>query len=262
MNKIFGIGFYALIIGCTDAQVVKPIHPPKPSLEIKVDTIAFNDKNYLLGKLNYEDYKGSFVLMTAPYANTSNLYLRKDAWNAFANMADDAKKEGISLTIISGARNYQRQSRIWENKWNGEVKVQGKNLATDVKDPAERAKMILLFSSMPGTSRHHWGTDIDINSLEDSYFQTPKGKNEYQWLVKNASKYGFYQPYTVKGTDRNSGYEEEKWHWTYMPVAGQLLKNYIALITLDDIHSFKGHETAKSLDVINKYVLGISPTCK
>ncbi|MFM9004881.1 MAG: D-alanyl-D-alanine carboxypeptidase family protein [Flavobacteriales bacterium] len=38
------------------------------------------------------------------------------------------------------------------------------------------------FSSMPGTSRHHWGTDIDLNSVEPSYFLSGKGLLIYQWL--------------------------------------------------------------------------------
>lgn len=261
MIKIWYLLVFGLVCSCGRAQIIKA-EPRVPKAELKVDTVAFDDKNYLLGKLNYEDYGSSFVLMTAPYANTTNLYLRRDAWEAFILMSEAAKKDGISLTIISGARNFERQTRIWENKWNGNVKVQGKNLATEVSDPAERARMILLFSSMPGTSRHHWGTDIDINNLEDSYFQSGKGKKEYEWLLANAHKYGFCQPYTVKGTDRTSGYEEEKWHWTYMPVASILLKNYQKLITLDDINGFKGSETARSLDVIKKYVLGISTKCK
>ena len=28
---------------------------------------------------------------------------------------------------------------------------------------------------MPGTSRHHWGTDIDFNSVDPAYFKTATG---------------------------------------------------------------------------------------
>ena len=49
---------------------------------------------------------------------------------------------------------------------------------------------------MPSTSRHHWGTDIDLNSLNNSYFSSGKGLKEYDWLTTNANHYGFYQVYT------------------------------------------------------------------
>lgn len=255
--------FMGLCLGqWAQSQQVVGVPLKKPEPKISLDTIALDNKDYLLGKIQYEKYKSSFVMMYAPYANTSNMYLRKDAWDAFCRMADAAKVDGIHLTVISGARNFERQSKIWEAKWNGERKVEGLNLATQVKDPIERAKYILLYSSMPGTSRHHWGTDIDINNLEDKYFLSGEGKKEYAWLVANAHKYGFCQPYTRKGKDREFGYEEEKWHWTYMPVSSVLMKQYQKQVTLDDIKGFLGSETAKELDVIKKYVLGISSDCK
>ena len=60
-------------------------------------------------------------------------------------------------------------------------------------DSLKAAKTILLYSSMPTTSRHHWGTDMDINSLENSYFASGQGLKEYTWLKKNAAKFGFCQ---------------------------------------------------------------------
>ena len=57
---------------------------------------------------------------------------------------------------------------------------------------------------MPATSRHHWGTDMDINSVEDDYFKDGKGKKVYRWLVENASKYGFCQVYSDKKSSKRS----------------------------------------------------------
>lgn len=252
----FFIVFSALFC---NAQIV---HKATPKAEMNLlDTISYTDPDYLLGKINYADYPGSFTLIKPPYASSS-MYLRIDAYQAFQSMADSAKKDGIQLRIISAARNFDRQRSIWEAKWNGERLVEGKNLAKDVSEPAERARYILLYSSMPGSSRHHWGTDIDINSLEDAYFLSGKGKLEYEWLQKNASFFGFCQPYTPKGNDRLTGYEEEKWHWTFMPVSSILTAEYALRITLTDIKGFKGDETAKDLDIIKNYVLGIAPQCK
>jgi hypothetical protein len=115
---------------------------------------------------------------------------------------------------------------------------------------------------MPGTSRHHWGTDIDINSVEPDYFLTKKGKAEYDWLVKNAARFGFCQPYSPKGADRPNGYEEEKWHWSYMPLSKNFLSQYPTIVSYADIRGFDGDVAAESLKVIDNYVLGVNVDCK
>jgi len=218
------------------------------------------DKNLLLGKFKPEAYE-NFVKVTAPYTQKDGIYLQKETYDAFRLMFDAAKKDGISLTIISATRNFDRQKVIWENKWNGTTLVGGKNLKTSIPDPVERAQKILTYSSMPGTSRHHWGTDIDINSVTNSYFQSAKGLKEYNWLVSNASDFGFCQPYKMKGTERMSGYEDEPWHWSYLPLSNELTNLYVQYITYDDIKGFQGDLTAEKIDVIKNFVLGIHSDC-
>lgn len=68
----------------------------------------------------------------------------------------------------------------------------------------------MLYSSMPTTSRHHWGTDMDINSVEPEYFESGQGLLEYNWLKANAHKFGFCQPYSPKDDgSRTQGYNLE-----------------------------------------------------
>jgi hypothetical protein len=112
---------------------------------------------------------------------------------------------------------------------------------------------------MPSTSRHHWGTDMDLNALENSFFESGDGLKIYQWLTTHAEQYGFCQPYTSKSGGR-SGYEEEKWHWSYLPLSGQFLQEYTRNVTYKDIKGFAGSEVAASLDVIRNYVGGVA--CK
>jgi hypothetical protein len=114
---------------------------------------------------------------------------------------------------------------------------------------------------MPGTSRHHWGTDIDINSVEPAYFKSPAGKKVYAWLAANAGDFGFCQVYTPKGTERPRGHEEEPWHWSYRPLAQHYLKQYVQKVTCEDIRGFQGSDTATRIDVIANYVLAINPQC-
>ncbi len=201
---------------------------------------------YLIGNLDFHK-DDKFAKIPSNLSNKS-IYVRKETLNALLEMAKQAEKDGIKLTVISGARNFNHQKSIWERKWN----------SSNIKDPVARAKDILRYSSMPMTSRHHWGTDIDINSLQNSYFESGQGLKEYEWLVENGPKYGFCQVYTNKKENNRKGYEMEKWHWSYMPLADQLLSRYKEELSYEQIVGFKGSEVAKDMDVINVYVGGIS----
>lgn len=215
----------------------------------------YNEANDLTGKINASKDK-RFVEIK------SGLFLRKEAFSAFLLMAQAAKKEGITLNILSATRNYSAQKGIWEEKWSGKRHVNGQNLAKKISDPVQRAQMILKYSSMPGTSRHHWGTDMDLNSLDPVFFESGAGKKIYQWLKRNAGKYGFCQPYTEFGASRQNGYQEEKWHWSYKPLSSEMLKKYLELVKYQDIQGFQGAETAETLKVIENYVDGINPECR
>lgn len=202
-------------------------------------------KDLLLGKVNYEQDE-RFVKVAAAHASKP-LYLNKEVYAAFTDMFQAAKKDGISLRILSGARNFDHQKAIWERKWKSHAAL----------DPRSRTSRILEFSSMPATSRHHWGTDIDLNNLENEYFESGKGKKEYEWLVNNAHRFGFYQVYDSKEAGR-TGYSEEKWHWSYLPLAGPYLKFYNENIGYYDISGFDGAYLARIHKMITAYVNGIA----
>ncbi len=84
----------------------------------------------------------------------------------------------------------------------------------------------------------------------------------YKWLVKYAGKYGFGQPYT---SGRDSGYNEEKWHWSYLPLAKQFLQAWNTLYlsnpsAFNRKNLFMGSEYAGHLAPV--YVNSISRECK
>ncbi len=203
-------------------------------------------RRFLTGRI---DYKGDarFVIVQAEHS-LREMYLEQNTYKAFLKMHAAAHANGIKLTIISGARNFDYQSRIWERKWSS--LADGSDL--------DKATSILRYSSMPSTSRHHWGTDIDINSLSNAYFEQGQGLKEYEWLCANAIRFGFCQVYTSKAETGRTGYEMEKWHWSYLPVASGLLWHYIRLISPSDMMDFSGAETVANLDIIGQYVLGIA----
>jgi LAS superfamily LD-carboxypeptidase LdcB len=241
-------------ISVTDkpSEVSNAANETKASNEILVSTESISDrdslitKEFLLGKFDYR--KHELFVRVPRELSSKELYIQQEALDAFSKMYDSAALEKIELKIVSGTRNFEEQKRIWETKWQKE--------RANFQTPKETALKILEYSSMPSTSRHHWGTDIDINSVESAYFKSEKGAAEYSWLLKNANRFGFFQTYTSKENGR-TGYSMEEWHWSYFPLAENYLDRYNELIVSSDINGFMGCETANEIDIIKNYVNGI-----
>lgn len=235
--------------------------PPADTGKVSAKTDETFSIEYLMGKFDPERHP-DFVKVDKKYADDDQKLLRKDAYEAFLKMREAALKDGIELKILSATRNFNRQKTIWEAKWNGSRLVENQDLSKTIPNPEKRALKILEYSSMPGTSRHHWGTDIDLNSLEPAYFKSGTGKKIYAWLSENAATFGYCQPYSPKGEDRPFGYNEEQWHWSYMPVAKKLTDLAERSLKNEMISGFLGAETASGIDVVSKFVLGINPACR
>ena len=219
------------------------------------------DKIYLTGKFDPSQNE-NFTEIPEEYSISGyKMYLRKETLDAFLKMAEVAKLGGIELKIASATRNFIYQENIWDNKWTGYTLVERKDLSKSIPDGLERFKKILEYSATPGTSRHHWGTDIDLNNANIAYFETKEGKKVYEWLTVNAPIFGFCQPYNLKGSSRPTGYNEEKWHWSYLPLSKDFTKKYKELIKDEDINGFSGEEYVPSLDLMNNYILSINPAC-
>lgn len=158
------------------------------------------------------------------------LSLHRDAAPAYLAMRAAARADGIDLTAFSAFRDFDRQLAIWNGKFRGERPMQdrdGRPLDPLRLTPAERVTAILWWSALPGTSRHHWGTDFDVldaAALPPGYrLQVipaeygpggPFGRLT-TWLDANMHAFGFYRPYV---TDRG-GVRPEPWHLSYAPVA-------------------------------------------
>lgn len=236
-----------------------PLHPfdTLPGSEHKEFSIE-----YLMGQFNPAEHP-DFVSVEKKYSDGDPYFLRKETYEQFKKMWAAAKADGIELKIISATRNFYRQKAIWEAKWTGARKIEnGTNASVKYPNPKDRALKILEYSSMPGTSRHHWGTDLDINALDNYTFEHGRGKAIYEWMTAHAHEYGFCQPYSPKGEKRPDGYNEEKWHWSYIPVARQLTNMAERSLRDDMIGGFKGAESAIEIGVVKKYVLGIKAECR
>ena len=90
--------------------------------------------------------------------------------------------------------------------------------------PEQRQIEILGASSAPGLSRHHWGTDYDVFGLNPrSFVDGAKLHDEYVWMTEHAWEHGFFQTYFGPTEGNPHTYMEERWHWSYYPVAHALL---------------------------------------
>jgi len=231
---------------------------PTPTKILEIDTTFTID--YIMGQFEPKTHP-DFTEINPPYSDEKR-YLRKDVLAAFIKMYEAAKADGIPLKVESATRNFANQKRIWEAKWTGKRLIEGGKDATKAwPDPVDRAKTILKWSSMPGTSRHHWGTDIDINDFENKYFESGEGLKVYNWLQANGAKFGFCQVYTEKNEARPSGYNEEKWHWTYMPVSKKLTNIAQQQMRDDMISGFAGAEVAGKVGMVKNFILGINKEC-
>lgn len=228
--------------------------------EVKAeDTLSIPlDIQYIMGRFDPAKHP-DFTVIDIAYADKNGMYLRKDTYKAFLSMYEHAKKDGIKLQIRSATRNFYAQKAIWEAKWSGTRAIEGgENLAETTPDPKERAMKILRYSSMPGSSRHHWGTDIDLNNFENSWFAEGEGLTMYNWLKAHAHEHGFCQVYSA---GRPYGYFEERWHWSYTPVSAKLTAFAKANLKNEMIDGFLGSETAPMIDIVKHYVLGINEAC-
>lgn len=146
-----------------------------------------------------------------------------------------ARAAGFDLAIASGYRNYQRQLQIWNAKACGDRAVfdeAGTLLDISTLDEWQLVQAILRWSALPGASRHHWGTDIDVYdraavpadyvvqlSADEAADNGPFGAL-HRWLderISNDTAFGFFRPYA----EDRGGIAPERWHLSYAPLAAR-----------------------------------------
>jgi LAS superfamily LD-carboxypeptidase LdcB len=154
----------------------------------------------------------------------------------FLNLRRAAGAAGFDLVAHSGFRDFSRQLGIWNGKFSGErplYDAAGRPIDARALGARERVEAILLWSALPGASRHHWGTDVDlvdrratppgyrVQLVAEEF--APGGPYEAlsAWLEINAPRYGFFRPF--RGV--LSGVQPEAWHYSFAPVAEPARRN-------------------------------------
>lgn len=202
--------------------------------------------------------------ITTPHLTGNNYRLRSETAKSFVKMVQAARKDGLVIAVISSYRGFESQKTIWNAKY---LKYQSEGL-----EPEAIIEKIIEYSSLPGTSRHHWGTEIDIvegskeipeDPLIADYFQKNGPYHTlYQWLKENASTFQFLEPYT--NDPNRTGFAYEPWHWSFAELSIPFLEKYqkIDLPIKFSKLSLEGrsHLTASFLSrYFSKWIRGINP---
>ncbi len=161
--------------------------------------------------------------------------LHHEALGPFLSLKSAAAREGIAIEIASAYRDFAAQQRIWDRKYRGERPLY--DASGNVRDHAamsesELVDAIACWSAVPGASRHHWGSDIDVidraavpagyrvRLLPDEAEPGGVFRRLHEWLDAHMASFGFYRPYrTYRG-----GVYPEPWHLSYAPVSAAALE--------------------------------------
>ncbi|MDD4976716.1 MAG: M15 family metallopeptidase, partial [Bacteriovorax sp.] len=156
---------------------------------------------------------------------------------SLVNLFNAAKNDGFDLAITSTFRSYETQKIIWNEKSLGLRAVLDSNsipVDLSTKSSEEILFLILRWSAIPGGSRHHWGTDLDVYDKKavSADYKVQLVPSEYEsqgpfyqstkWLNENMERFGFFRPYSRDC----GGIAPEPWHLSYRPVSENLLAEY------------------------------------
>lgn len=197
-----------------------------------------------------------------------SIKLEKNTFIAMEKMRKAALLDGIKIKVVSGFRDFERQKQIWNRKFK---KFTTENNLSDL----DAIKEIIRFSTIPGTSRHHWGTEIDVI---DEDFKNEKNlliSNKYEeggifeklkkWMDNNSQKFGFYLTYD--NNINRKGFEYEPWHYSYLPESKKYLESFlkidiVEIISKVDIEGKELFNEKFISDYINNNILEINPNLK
>lgn len=172
------------------------------------------DGNQLLAPVNKQNYlapgfvPGDLVDAPVPVAVREGIRVRAEVLQAATDMINEARKENLHISLVSGFRSYQEQDGLY----NGYVRQMGQAQASRI-------------SALPGHSEHQLGTAIDFSSpsnnfaLSERFGATPEGR----WMADNAVRFGFLLSYPAD-KEQETGYAFEPWHYRYVgqPTAAQV----------------------------------------
>lgn len=158
---------------------------------ILVNKHYYLDKNYTPNNLiSISKYDVDYI-----HRENENMLLDAKALSSYKKLYEEAAKEGLTLTIFSAYRTYEKQEYLYYN-------------VCEEND---------LFSAKPGHSEHQTGLAIDVSTRNYGLIQDFSNSKEYKWLKENSYKYGFIERYP-KDKETVTLYSYEPWHYRYVGI--------------------------------------------
>jgi LAS superfamily LD-carboxypeptidase LdcB len=155
---------------------------------------------------------------------------RPEVAEAFLAMRAAAARDGIDMVPIASWRPFEAQARNWNRKFSGQATLYdclGRPRDSGTLAPPDVVRAILNWTGLPGASRRHWGTDIDVfdRAAQPPGYKTKLLPDEagpdgvyahlHAWLDANAARFGFFRPYRTQ----RRGMCPEPWHLSFAPSA-------------------------------------------
>lgn len=190
-------------------------------------------------------------LCAPPETEALGAPVHREVVEPFRRLRAEAERDGFALEILSGFRSFERQLSIWNRKAAGELPVlDGAAVPLDIATLSERDLVfaILRWSALPGASRHHWGTELDVfdAAARPEGYEVELIPEEvdpggmfsplHDWLdtrIAAGSSFGFFRPY-----DRDrGGVAPERWHLSCAPVAAAFVEGLSPDVLRDTVRS-------------------------
>lgn len=156
-------------------------------------------------------------------------FLRKEAHESFAQMQEAAAKDSIKIYVVSSYRGFEHQKKLWNKKF--------KKAIDEGLTKEQALARCIEYSAIPGTSRHHWGTEVDLIDLNRPVLESPLEQKEfaeggnfeklYNWLRTHANEFGFYVVYDTNPIRK--GFYYEPWHYSFIPLSSRFHAEYLKL---------------------------------
>ena len=173
-------------------------------------------------------------------------FVHKDIVADLTRLCASARDCGFELRLESAFRPFERQLSIWNRKANGELPLldAAGNPMERPQDEEELMYAILTWSALPGASRHHLGTDLDVVDAN----ACPEGYEVQLTPEECTGMFGKFHEFldAAFATDRAFGFNRvfvpgrgkikpELWHIAHLPTSHRLLESF-SLDALRDIY--------------------------
>lgn len=199
--------------------------------------------------------------------------VHRDMLESYLALKAAAATDGIELRIVSGFRDFAAQMRIWNAKYRGERPIydEAGNVCDHASlDVSQLISGILSWSALPGASRHHWGTDIDVidsaalpegyryRLLPEEYEAGGIFHQLHLWLEANGARFGFFRPYI----EHRGGVNPEPWHLSFAAISSVALQLLTQEMIADAVQTCdmlgKDYVVAQLPEIYRRYVMNIT----